>query len=104
MSNVLKDAMQQPSDRQIPPFEATWQAAEARHAASKRRYRAGASVAAAAAVAVIAISSQWSNQPAGWVSTEDLLWRTSWVAPSDAWLPEREFDIYQDLPTLTEST
>ena len=104
MKDTLKKAMDQEAKGAVPSFDQTWHAAETRYAASKRRYRAFASVAAAVAVVAIVVSLQPLPEPAGFVTEADLLCGTSWEAPSDAWLPEYEFDIYQDLPTLTEST
>ena len=34
----------------------------------------------------------------------ELLGSTSWQAPSDVLLPQHEFDLYQDMPALIEST
>ena len=38
------------------------------------------------------------------VGFAELMDSTYWSAPSDVLLPDREFDIYQDLPELFEST
>ncbi len=105
MKQAMKAALQAEESR-APTFDDSWSAAKARYGASKRRYRVVASAAAVLAVAALVIVAQTPQPPLDMplVSEDDLLWRTSWAAPSDAWLPDHEFDIYQDLPTLTEST
>ena len=39
-----------------------------------------------------------------YVEVADLMDSTYWTAPSDVLLPDRQFDIYQDMPELFEST
>ena len=84
-------------------FEMTWQAAQERHAAGQRYYRRFAGAAAVAAAVVVALYAQ---PPAGesYIEVADLLESTYWTAPSDALLPDRQFDIYQDMPVIFEST
>ena len=86
-----------------PSFETTWQAAQQRHAAGRRQYRRFAGAAAVIAAIVVAIYAQ---PPAGdsYIEVADLLESTYWTAPSDALLPDRQFDIYQDMPVIFEST
>jgi len=86
-----------------PSFEMTWQAAQQRHAAGRLHYRRFAGAAAIVAAAVIAMYAQ---PPAGesYIEVADLLESTYWTAPSDALLPNRQFDIYQDMPVIFEST
>ncbi len=85
------------------PFERTWQAAERRFA-NRRRARLGfASVAAVAAVAAITLFSRAPTETP-YIQAAELLETTYWTAPSDALLPDKRFDIYQDLPELFEST
>jgi len=88
-----------------PPFSDMWQAAEKRYALARRRYRRVASAAAIIAISVVA--GNWSSLPSQqltFIELADLLESTSWSAPSDALLPEHQFDIYQEIPRLTEST
>lgn len=86
-----------------PPFEASWQAARRRHAAGRRRY--GRLAAAAALIAAVAIAISLRTPPrAHYIEVADLLETTYWSAPSDALLPQRQFDIYQDMPEIFEST
>ena len=86
-----------------PSFEMTWQAAQERHAAGQRHYRR---FAAAAAVAAAIVVTLYAQAPAGesYIEVADLLESTYWTAPSDALLPDRQFDIYQDMPVIFEST
>lgn len=93
-----------PGDPQAPSFDASWAAAEARYRRSRRRY-AGLAAAVIAAAAVFAVLDPGTapDHSDSWVGDE-LLTSTSWTAPSDVLLPEREFDIYQDLPSLNTST
>jgi len=91
------------SDRQ-PPFDKTWQIAQSRHAALRRRYRRFAGVAAIAAAIVIGLNALTSTDEPTYIEVAELLESTYWSAPSDVLLPDREFDIYQDMPVLFEST
>ena len=91
-----------PEDRG-PAFDETWQAASKRYAGSRRRYAYLAGAAAVVAAVVIAVNGQAPQQPA-YIEVADLLESTWWSAPSDALLPDREFDIYQDMPEMFEST
>ena len=92
------------------PFDDAWHRAEARHAAAKRARDRLAGVAAAAAIVAVVVMpiARLDNgdpgSPAGFVDPAELLGSTSWAAPSDALLPEYEFDIYQEMPELMEST
>ena len=88
-----------------PPFDLTWQAAGRRLASRRRQQRLLAS--AAAVVAAVAVGLVLRTPPApdaSYVEMDELLSSTSWVAPSDVLLPEHQFDIYQELPSLLEST
>ena len=91
-------------DDQVPTFEATWAAAESRYRRN-RRILAVAGVAASVAVVAIVLSTlQPEAVDAPIIEMGELLGSTSWHAPSDVLLPERRFDIYQDLPDLIQST
>ncbi|MDJ0905517.1 MAG: hypothetical protein QNI96_05825 [Woeseiaceae bacterium] len=92
-----------PDPSQPPAFEAAWAAAEQRRGGRRYGYGLGAAAAAVTAAAIILISS--GTPPAeSYVEVADLMNSTYWAAPSDVLLPESEFDIYQDLPELFEST
>jgi hypothetical protein len=84
-------------------FETTWQAAQARHSAGRRRYRRFAGAAAFVAAVVVALYAQPPARDS-YIEVADLLESTYWTAPSDALLPDRQFDIYQDMPVIFEST
>jgi len=104
---VLRDrlvrAWQHNDNYQRPSFESSWQLAEDRHAAGRRHYRRFASVAVLAAALVIAVNL-YSPASDRYIEVADLLETTYWSAPSDVLLPDREFDLYQDMPVLFEST
>ena len=89
-----------------PSFAAAWQAAERRHAMSRRRNRVFAGAAAAAVIAVVVVGMLLQAPPSNgdYIAMDELMSSTSWTAPSDVLLPEHEFDIYQELPSLLEST
>lgn len=86
-----------------PSFDETWQAARRRYATGRRRYRWFASAAALVAAIVVALNTGSPTQHS-YIEVADLLDSTYWSAPSDVLLPDRTFDIYQDLPVIFEST
>lgn len=91
---------------QPPSFDQVLANAEAARARS-RRYRLSGGIAAAVAVAAV-IAALWPTQQEeltdDYLIADSLLNSTSWPAPSDTLMPERQFDIYQELPLLMEST
>lgn len=87
----------------VPSFEKVWGAAETQVAASRRRYVGFAAVATVAIVA-ISLAIQPSSEEPPDIQVVDLLGSTSWSAPSDVLLPNKSFDIYQEMPALFEST
>ena len=93
--------------RHVPDFDKVWANASAAYGDSQRRYRIFGSIAAAMAVAVITVVL-WPAQQAplndGYFITDALMNSTSWSAPSDLLMPEHQFDIYQEIPFLNEST
>ena len=92
-----------PETRQVPAFAVAWAAAERRR--KGKRYGYGLGAAAAALVAAVMVLQVGTAPPAqSYVEVADLMDSTYWAAPSDVLLPDREFDIYQDLPELFEST
>lgn len=88
-----------------PEFDTVWAAAGARAGIARKRRLLLIGSAAVAAVAAIAFVF---HTPAGgewrYVDRYQLLETTGWSAPSDSLLPDREFDIYQSVPVLIEST
>jgi len=68
-------------------------------------------VVAATAVIVSAALLMFTQWPKNRQITDDQfliadasLDATYWTAPSDAWLPQHQFDIYQDVPVFGVST
>ena len=100
----LRDAVRKSwPDETAPAFDKTWSAARHRHASGRRRYAYLAAAAVLGAVVVISLYGQAPNQET-YIEVAELLESTYWVAPSDALLPDRQFDIYQDMPEIFEST
>jgi hypothetical protein len=88
-----------------PSFDATWHAAELRYRRGRRRNAALAGLAATVAAAVIVVNLLMPGpEQVAYIELAELLETTSWQAPSDTLMPERQFDIYQELPVLIEST
>jgi hypothetical protein len=104
--NDIREALKgayQAAERKPPPFDAVWAGAEKRRRTRQRRLYGGV---AAAVAAVAVVAGLWTGQPAQdeFMIAEALLNDTSWVAPSDALMPEHQFDIYRDIPVPGEST
>ena len=88
-----------------PSFEETWRAAQNRcRSRSYRLHLAAAAAVTAVAVAVIVNVSRPPEETLEYINVSELMGSTSWAAPSDALLPEHRFDIYRNVPSLTEST
>lgn len=99
----LRNAFAERED--APPFDVAWRSAEDRY--SRRRRRLRMATAAAAAVAVIAVlihvrTPEPVDQPL--IEMGELLGSTLWQAPSDVLLPEHRIDLYEELPTLIDSS
>lgn len=92
-----------PEPAQPPAFDAAWAMAERRHRGRRYGYGIGAAAAAVVAAVIVLLNSA-APVAERYIEVADLMDSTYWTAPSDALLPEREFDIYQDLPELFEST
>ncbi len=91
----------------IPSFDETWVIAEAEVArTAKPRWHVGSAFAAAVVLALVV--AVWPNRQDrlrdDYMIADALLNSTSWTAPSDALLPNYQFDIYQEIPLLIEST
>ena len=102
--NRIRRAWQYGAEDKTPSFDRVWQAAEERYTSSRKRYRNVASAAAVIAATVIALNWQSPTEQNNYIEIAELLGSTSWSAPSDVLLPDRKFDIYQDMPVLFEST
>ena len=106
LKQQLQDSLQSMQGGDAPEFDAMWANAEQRHRATRSRYRRIAGFTTAAAVAATAFML-WplnGNNVAGpYLTEEDLMSSTQWLAPSDVLLPEHQFDIYGELPVLIET-
>ena len=101
----IKRAWRDNDSGRAPTFAVTWRAAEERYARSRRQHRMLAGAAVVVAAVIVGIFSQDSTVIDGsYIEIDELMGSTSWTAPSDVLLPEHDFDIYQDLPVLLEST
>jgi len=86
-------------------FDAAWASAELQASAGRGRGRwAGAAAVAALAVVITVASLLPAEQDWQFVNPTVFEGSTSWVAPSDVLLPEHQFDIFNDIPVLIEST
>jgi hypothetical protein len=105
MNEGIKKSFARHESAAVPPFARVWREAERQYADSRRSYRRVAGAAAFVAAVLVVISAQQPGvEPGTYIEVADLLGSTSWSAPSDILLPERQFDIYQDIPMLIEST
>lgn len=103
LRHAVRRAQRAAEAGRVPDFATVWAAAEVQ-ADRRRRPWALAGVAAAAVVAGIVWFAE-PDQPAWqYIDPADLANSTSWVAPSDVLLPERQFDIFREIPVLIEST
>ncbi len=102
---ALKRAQTEVEAGRVPDFHRSFAAAERRIGVLRRRRRFLAGSGAAAAVAIVAFGSLMrGGNDWQYVDEAELLGTTSWSAPSDSLLPERQFDIYREIPLQMEST
>ena len=96
-----------PKASPAPGFDEVFGRAEAELARrTRRRYFSVAGAVASVAlvaIALLVLAPEEAPQPEP-LQITGLLDSTSWVAPSDVLLPEREFDIFEELPEPMEST
>lgn len=106
--NDLRTALcsaQQSVQGSVASFDATWEAAQRSSERRRRLMLARNFGLAASVVAVIALALlSSSDDSTQYVDVDELMGSTSWTAPSDILLPERRYDIYQEIPSLFEST
>ncbi len=105
LANTLRRAQARLEDGRVAPFEEVFSAAAARVRQRQLRQRVAGGAVAAAVVAAVVVSLLPPAEP-DWrfVDPETFASDTSWAAPSDVLLPERRFDIYDEIPVLIEST
>ena len=106
LKQQLRDSLQSMQGDDAPEFDAIWSNAERQHRASSSRYQQFAGFVAAVAVATIAFvlwPLNGNNGAPNYLTEEDLMSSTQWVAPSDVLLPEHRIDIYGELPVLIET-
>ena len=95
-----------PRTHDEPGFDDLFARAEREYRSAARRPLLAAAVASVAVLVVVLSVLQPAEvaPPPEWIEVDGLLDTTSWVAPSDILLPEHEFDIFTEMPTLIEST
>lgn len=91
-------------DTAAPPFAEVFAAAEQRLRTRRRRRFAGAGAAALVALVALSLQPESPHDEFVYLDVEELAASTSWSAPSDSLLPKHQFDIYQEIPRLFEST
>ena len=91
-------------DGRVPPFDEIFAAAAARARRQALGRRIAGGVVAAAVVAAVASLVPEGEPEWQYVDPEQFASDTNWVAPSDVLLPKRQFDIYEEIPVLIEST
>ena len=104
---ALKDALKgayQEAEGQPPSFEETLAAAEQRTSRAGNGLRFAAGLAAALVAAFVLWPATEPELTDEFLIADSLMNSTTWTAPSDALMPEHEFDIYQETPFLNEST
>ncbi len=105
LGNAIRQAQAHADGRAAPDFGSVWAAANARTGTARNRRRLFAASGAIAAMLVIAFGLRTSSEDEWrYIDKTELLQTTGWSAPSDSLLPDREFDIYRDMPVLIEST
>ena len=102
IKHALRQAQRAAEAGRVSEFDTVWAAAEEQ--AGKRRRPWALAAVAAAVVAGIVWIAQPEEQAWQYVDPDDLASSTSWVAPSDVLLPQRQFDIFKEIPVLIEST
>lgn len=105
LRNAVRDAWALAEGDAAPGFGRLWAAADARAAKAKNRRRLLAAAGAVAATLSIAFGLRApTEQEWRYIDADELLETTGWSAPSDSLLPDRELDIYREMPVLIEST
>lgn len=90
----------------VPEFDAVFAGAERRYRRRQQRVRYGAAAAVAAlAVSALLLVDRDDQQLRGdFVEVAELMNTIQWTAPSDVLLPQRDIDLYRELPVIPAST
>lgn len=105
LRNAVRAAQASAERVPAPEFEDVWTAAGTRERwARNRQFFLAGSVAVVAVLAIAfglmtPVDEKWQ-----YIDEDELFETTGWSAPSDSLLPNHEFDIYQNIPVLIEST
>ncbi len=102
----LRSALRSKQGDDAPAFDAMWTNSEKQYRAARSGYQrfAGAAAVVAVAVTLFLLLPPNGNDTEGiYLTEEDLMSSTHWLAPSDVLLPEHQFDIYGELPVLIET-
>ncbi len=100
----VKRSWQHASSEDPPVFDEVWRRAESGFTTARRQYAQLAAVGLALGVVAAVFGVRSTVEQPQYIEMAELMNSTYWTAPSDVLLPQREFDIYQDLPELFEST
>lgn len=107
LQDKVGKTLRRASSSAVPDFDKVWSAAEQKAQHSRRRYAVVGGIAAALAVVAIVVGN-WNAQTPDigddYLITDALLNSTQWLAPSDALMPQHQFDIYQGVSFPGEST
>lgn len=103
LKNALKSAYQV-AEKKAPSFGETMTAAERRLKPSGMRLKVLGGLAAALVGALVFWPGRVPEPTDDFLIADSLMNSTSWIAPSDALMPEHQFDIYRETPFLNEST
>ena len=101
---AIKECLDVSTD--VPAFGGVYAAAEQVEKRTRRftAWYAGAGIAAAAVAVVLIGMPRAEPEYTEYIRVAELMETTQWTAPSDVLLPSYQFDIYQELPALLEST
>jgi hypothetical protein len=107
LQDKVGKALRRASSSAVPDFDKVWSAAEREVKRSRKRYAVVGGIAAAFAVVAIVVGN-WNAQAPDigdeYLITDALMNSTQWLAPSDALMPQHQFDIYQGISFPGEST
>ena len=103
LKQALKGAYQV-AEGKPPSFDETMAAAERRTGRTGARFKVVAGLAAAVVAALVFWPAREPELTDDFLIADSLMNSTTWTAPSDALMPQHQFDIYQGTPFLDEST